>query len=401
MPASPHRLRPVPAGGLTLAVVVSMTSFATQAASTPVVDTAELVSSAGEPTASTLTLITGDTVAVTTQADGKQAVSVVAASGTSQHFQFGTGEDGDLYVYPEDALTAVAAGTVDRELFNVTQLLEDGYGDATSVSLPTIVDFQGSPSAADLTQRSDALPASASDVVMPRLSLAAVDVDKTDAEQFWQVVKPTVKQSRAGTAVATGSAGVAKLWYDGMAHVTLDQSVPQIGAPEAWAAGYDGKGVKVAVLDTGVDVNHADIGSGVVASQSFIAGQTVQDGHGHGTHVASTIVGSGANSGGKYKGVAPGADLLVGKVLANTGLGHESSILAGMEWAVAAGGRHRQHEPRNPPPTSRAPTSSPTPSTRSVPRPAPCSSSPPATPAPTRRPSGPQATPTRRSPSAP
>ncbi|WP_327273730.1 S8 family serine peptidase [Streptomyces sp. NBC_01224] len=134
-----------------------------------------------------------------------------------------------------------------------------------------------------------------------------------------------------------GTAGVTKLWYDGRAKATLDQSVPQIGAPEAWAKGFDGKGTKVAILDTGADLNNADIKSRITATQSFVSGESVQDGHGHGTHVASTIAGSGANSGGKYKGVAPGADLLIGKVLANAGSGPVSGILEGMDWAVAQG----------------------------------------------------------------
>ncbi|MFF1910489.1 S8 family serine peptidase [Streptomyces sp. NPDC058239] len=158
---------------------------------------------------------------------------------------------------------------------------------------------------------------------MPRFGLAAVHVDKEKANSFWRTVRPTAGKTRSGSdaAVVPGTAGVTKLWYDGRAKVTLDQSVPQIGAPEAWARGFDGKGVKVAVLDTGADLNNADIKSRITVSKSFVPGEAVQDGHGHGTHVASTIAGSGANSGGKYKGVAPGADLLVGKVLANAGSG--------------------------------------------------------------------------------
>jgi hypothetical protein len=63
-------------------------------------------------------------------------------------------------------------------------------------------------------------------------------------------------------------------------------------------------------------------------------GQDVTDRHGHGTHVASTIAGTGAASDGKEKGVAPGAELHIGKVLGNDGSGQDSWILAGMEWAA-------------------------------------------------------------------
>ncbi|WP_345512084.1 S8 family serine peptidase [Streptomyces yanii] len=75
----------------------------------------------------------------------------------------------------------------------------------------------------------------------------------------------------------------------------------------------------------------------MTASRSFVSGETAQDGHGHGTHVADTVAGTGANSDGRYKGVAPGADLLIGKVLNNAGTGATSEILAGMDWAVGQG----------------------------------------------------------------
>ncbi|WP_406294893.1 S8 family peptidase [Streptomyces sp. NBC_00624] len=289
-------------------------------------------------TTSTLTLVTGDKVALTTGPDGKQSVDILSGGGTSKTFQTASGQNGDLYVYPEDAMAALASSTVDGELFNISRMIRDGYGDAKTDEVPAIVDFQGKPAAAALKEKTEDLPGSDSQRVMPRLGLSAVHVHKHSAKGFWQAVKPTRSlTSSAGKAVTPGTAGVNKLWYDGKAKVSLDKSVPQIGAPEAWAKGYDGKGVKVAVLDTGADLNNADIKSEIVGSQSFINGQTVQDGHGHGTHVASTIAGSGANSGGTYKGVAPGADLLVGKVLSNSGQGSDSSILAGMEWAVEQG----------------------------------------------------------------
>ncbi|MFB7307337.1 S8 family serine peptidase [Streptomyces sp. NPDC056192] len=337
-----RRRRRAAVGGVAVAVVLSLTSQPWAAAAAP---PSTGPSASGAPsthrngsTTSTLTLVTGDKVALTTGPDGKQSVNILSGGGTSKTFQTASGQNGDLYVYPEDAMAALASSTVDGELFNISRMIRDGYGDAKTDEVPAIVDFQGKPAAAALKEKTEDLPGSDSGGVMPRLGLSAVRVHKHSAKGFWQAVKPTRSLTRsAGKAVTPGTAGVSKLWYDGKAKVSLDKSVPQIGAPEAWAEGYDGKGVKVAVLDTGADLNNADIKSEIVGSQSFVNGQTVQDGHGHGTHVASTVAGSGANSDGRYKGVAPGADLLVGKVLSNSGQGADSSILAGMEWAVEQG----------------------------------------------------------------
>ncbi|MET7365701.1 S8 family serine peptidase [Streptomyces sp. NPDC005566] len=336
-----RRRRTAAVGGVAVAVALSLTSQLPVAAAAATPQSGSLVQPTTEKkttTTSTLTLITGDTVALTTEADGRQAVSIMSAAGTSKTFETASGQNGDLYVYPDDTTAAIASETVDRELFNISRMIRDGYGDAKTDKVPAIVDFKGTPAAATLKQKAGALPGSDTRRVLPKLGLSAVQVDKDGAKGFWRAVKPTTSLTRSGeNSVVPGTAGVAKVWYDGRAKVSLDKSVPQIGAPEAWAKGYDGKGVKVAVLDTGADLNNADIKSDIVASQSFIDGQTVQDGHGHGTHVAATVAGSGANADGAYKGVAPGADLLIGKVLSNTGQGPTSSILAGMEWAVAQG----------------------------------------------------------------
>src|SRR4029079_12059649 len=99
--------------------------------------------------------------------------------------------------------------------------------------------------------------------------------------------------------------GVAKLWLDGRVEPALKESVPQIGAPAAWAKGYTGMGVTVAVLDTGIDADHPDLAGLVDGQASFVPGEdALTDVNGHGTHVASTIVGTGAASAGDNKGVA-------------------------------------------------------------------------------------------------
>ncbi len=96
-----------------------------------------------------------------------------------------------------------------------------------------------------------------------------------------------------------------------------------------------GQGVKVAVLDTGLDLGHPDFAGRAITSQSFITGETAQDGNGHGTHCAGTSCGGRADNDGRRYGVAREASLFVGKVLNNSGRGGDGNVLAGLNWALA------------------------------------------------------------------
>lgn len=96
---------------------------------------------------------------------------------------------------------------------------------------------------------------------------------------------------------------------------------------------FTGKGIRVAVLDTGFDFKHPDFVGRAIKSKSFISGEPAQDGHGHGTHCIGTSCGFKDVNGRRY-GVAREAAIYVGKVLSNAGSGATSGILAGMEWAI-------------------------------------------------------------------
>ncbi|WP_211364373.1 S8 family peptidase [Micromonospora palomenae] len=280
-----------------------------------------------------VTLVTGDVVTVTTLADGRQIADVDRPDDAVGGVRMQEIK-GDLYVVPDEAAALLSADKLDRRLFNVSDLVEMGYDDAKAGGVPLIATYAGP------TARAAVQPTAprGSKVVRKLAGIhgAALAADKKQARTFWSAVAPAAGPARGGKPEL--GTGMAKLWLDGRVKVNLKESVPLVGAPEAWSAGYDGKGVKVAVLDTGVDVDHPDLKNQIDGTASFVPGEAITDVNGHGTHVASTIVGSGAASGGELKGVAPGADLIVGKVLGGEeGSGQDSWIIAGMQWAAESG----------------------------------------------------------------
>lgn len=100
---------------------------------------------------------------------------------------------------------------------------------------------------------------------------------------------------------------------------------------------YTGAGIKVAILDTGFDLNHPDFSNRTIISKSFVTGQAVQDGHGHGTHCTGTACGPRSPQNGMRYGVAYEAQIYIGKVLNNSGSGTDTAILAGIDWAIQQG----------------------------------------------------------------
>ncbi|WP_238191530.1 S8 family serine peptidase [Methylobacterium frigidaeris] len=97
---------------------------------------------------------------------------------------------------------------------------------------------------------------------------------------------------------------------------------------------YGGKGIRVAVLDTGLDFDHPDFNGRRIVSRSFVPDGSVQDVQGHGTHTAGTLAGPAASRIGRRYGVAPDVDLYIGKVLDDRGAGTEGDIIRGMNWAI-------------------------------------------------------------------
>ncbi|MEU3791224.1 S8 family serine peptidase [Streptomyces fructofermentans] len=286
----------------------------------------------GVPPARTVTLITGDRVTITPGVKGAPAtVSVQRRPGATGSVETLTDDTG-TYVFPDDAAAFVADGLMDRRLFNVTALVAQGYDDRRAAALPLII-----------TRDTGASRLSAEDLpgVTVKRQLAsvraeAVTAKRSKAASLWAalVAAPHTTARRASAGSPSLPGGVDRIWLDGKVKAALADSTSQIGAPKVWDEGFTGTGVKVAVLDTGVDVDHPDLAERIVSSRSFVPGEDITDRRGHGTHVASIIAGTGDASEGKEKGVAPAADLAIGKVLSDGGTGTESGIIAGMEWAA-------------------------------------------------------------------
>ncbi|BCJ75187.1 peptidase [Catellatospora sp. IY07-71] len=271
-----------------------------------------------------VTLISGDRALLGKDPAGRPTATVLPGPEPDPHGYLTRTFRGDVYVMPAAAVPLIDSGRLDEELFNVTGLVRQGYDDRSTDRLPLLATY-GSTVAR--TGRAPQAPDGA-DVVatLPVADAVALSAGKADAARLWSDL------------IDADGPRIAKLWLDGRVTATMADTTAQINAPKAWAAGFDGTGTTVAVLDSGYDAAHPDLAGQVLDSKNFTteSGGAV-DRHGHGTHVASTVAGTGAASGGTEKGVAPGAKLVIGKVLDRAGNGQESWIIAGMQWAVDKG----------------------------------------------------------------
>ena len=135
-----------------------------------------------------------------------------------------------------------------------------------------------------------------------------------------------------------GLPGVQSVSLDRRVYGTLERTAATVGA--TWVReqlGFDGTGVGVAIIDSGVANWHDDLGSRrVVRFADFVNFQpAAYDDYGHGTHVAGIIAGNGHDSEGRRRGIAPGATLLVEKVLDASGQGYISNVIAAIDFAIA------------------------------------------------------------------
>ncbi|WP_158558198.1 S8 family serine peptidase [Spongiactinospora gelatinilytica] len=271
--------------------------------------------SSGTSAAATVTLITGDNVTV----DGRGRGVTIQRGEGREKISFAVDRSaGRLRVVPSDAAPALDAGTLDRDLFDVTGLIAAGY--ARTDRLPLIVTYRDE--AAEKSLRSAATGAATVVRDLPLVNGLAIRAGSEERAAFWLELSALTRGGRS-----------ARVWLDRLTMPLLVSSVKQVGAPTTWERGHTGAGVKVAVLDSGIDTTHPDLEGKVSLRANFTEASDGRDLTGHGTHVAATVAGAG-----QVKGVAPGAVLLDGKVCDIDGC-PTSSVLAGMQWSADNGAK--------------------------------------------------------------
>ncbi len=154
-------------------------------------------------------------------------------------------------------------------------------------------------------------------------------------------IATTAYQSSSTTTVLTNTMLFLPTIYFDFCDATytfselLRYNISAIQANETWDC-HKGQGIVVAVIDTGVDLDHPDLVANIVSGQTFVGGtSTPDDDQGHGTHVAGIVAASGNNGG--IIGVAPEAKIMPIKVLDSSGSGTTLSVAQGIVWAVDNG----------------------------------------------------------------
>jgi subtilisin family serine protease len=219
--------------------------------------------------------------------------------------------------------SSVNLSKFDLELFNIDLLIKEGYSELPYI--PVIINGSGVVGA--LIERFQSSEGKVTHVYSIIPAFAA---------------KIPTGKAKEISELLTSSQDVLKVWLDKKVYGMLDESAPLIGAPDAWAIGLNGTGVRIAILDTGIDSRHEDFffpnGSSKVEKEvSFVPDEPPYDYHGHGTHVASIAAGTGKKSittSSIFRGVAYGATLWNVKVLNRWGWGYESWVIAGVEYAA-------------------------------------------------------------------
>ncbi len=289
-----------------------------------------------------ITLITGDILYVTKTDRGAWTVAVKEAPrqyGTVPFETFSDSQKG-TYAVPADIVSLVP-NLLDPYLFNLDYITENHLNDESTSVLGAVVQYApGSPLSSQWDNNS---------VQYSNLSFVnsqAISIPKENAADFGRHIinRPLSLPN-----------GIQKIWLDKVSTAALDVSVPMIGGDVARnVLGYNGTGINIAILDTGIDATHPDfffangtskvivrVDATCLAEPRLYCDHTTMDLFGHGTHVASIAAGTGAASSGRYTGVAPGASLMNIKVLNQGGFGFDSWIIMGLQLAAQGINGHK------------------------------------------------------------
>jgi subtilisin family serine protease len=268
-----------------------------------------------------VTLVTGDIVTVGITKENKTIVLAIEPydpTKLNRGFRVFEDENG-VYVLPND----IDIKKIDINLFNVKYLIEEGYSNYQTYSMITILNSEKLVEAQSFV-KSTLENNKAGKIVRSFKIIPGASISLVPGKTFYDLML---------------SDYVIKIWLNYKVKVNLNESVPLIGAPSVWNIGYNGSGIKIAILDTGIDNTHPDFyfpngTSKIKVNVDFTDDNNCSDFVGHGTHVASIAAGTGAASQGKFKGVAPGALLWNVKVLNRYGWGYWDWIIAGIEYAA-------------------------------------------------------------------
>jgi subtilisin family serine protease len=241
----------------------------------------------------------------------------------AEAFEVQETEDADAVVFDELGIAVV--GGEPEQASAMTSIAEDG-GDF--VVEPEYMNYAFGGLDDDLLDQGTLVPDG--DGAEPTNSLGSLSADYLLGYQ--QAVNSLVEALRGG--VASGTAPGAPALETLAAFSDTSAATWGLQATRVTQSRFSGQGIRVAVLDTGFDLRHPDFAGRVVRHQSFITGESAQDGHGHGTHCIGTACGPRQPTEGPRYGVAFQAEIFAGKVLGDSGSGGDSSILNGINWAV-------------------------------------------------------------------
>jgi len=195
-----------------------------------------------------------------------------------------------------------------------------------------------------IVQYNSPLPACSSSPVSAGIVCQGLNLLGGAVNAVFSLINAVAGTVSAGSVAAlSNQPGVSYISLNRAVGATLDYSTNGVNAPVAWNSGWDGTGIGVAVIDSGIyphpDLRSAYTGlSRVVYRQTFIGG-VQNDDFGHGTHVAGIIAGTGSvsdvqGSAHVLRGIAPNANLLDLRVLDQNGSSNDSAVIAAIQTAV-------------------------------------------------------------------